>query len=103
LSYRWYFEIIGIDLKVCFIKEVDGGILLKILRYVLSIVTLSFAIFGLITNNFQFNHIMIFLLGLTMLVMGIEEIQKERKANGLLLVGVFFLSLFVSIKGFLLS
>ncbi|KAA0560486.1 DUF3953 domain-containing protein [Bacillus sp. CH30_1T] len=46
---------------------------------------------------------MIFLLGLTMLVMGIEEIQKERKANGLLLVGVFFLSLFVSIKGFLLS
>ncbi|WP_262481861.1 DUF3953 domain-containing protein [Bacillus sp. CH30_1T] len=76
---------------------------MKILRYVLSIVTLSFAIFGLITNNFQLNHIMIFLLGLTMLVMGIEEIQKERKANGLLLVGVFFLSLFVSIKGFLLS
>lgn len=46
---------------------------------------------------------MIFLLGLTMLVMGIEEIQKERKANGLLLVGVFLFSLIVSIKGFLLS
>ena len=35
--------------------------------------------------------------------MGIEEIQNERKAVGLLLVGVFLLSLFVSIQGILLS
>jgi hypothetical protein len=37
-----------------------------------------------------------------MLVMGIEEFQKERKIIGLLLVGVFLFSVFVSIKGFLL-
>ncbi len=76
--------------------------MLKILRYVLSIATFLLAVYGLITENFEFNHIMIFLLGLTMLVMGIEEFQKERKIMGLLLVGVFLFSVFVSIKGFLL-
>ena len=75
---------------------------MKILRYVLSIATFLLAVYGLITKKFEFNHIMIFLLGLTMLVMGIEEFQKERKIIGLLLVGVFLFSVFVSIKGFLL-
>jgi hypothetical protein len=75
---------------------------LKILRYVLSIATFLLAVYGLITKKIEFNHIMIFLLGLTMLVMGIEEFQKERKIIGLLLVGVFLFSVFVSIKGFLL-
>jgi len=79
------------------------GIWLKILRYVLSISTFALAVYGVITSNFEFNHIMILLLGLTMLVMGIEEFQKERKSIGILLVGVFVFSLFVSIKGFLLS
>jgi hypothetical protein len=77
--------------------------LLKILRYVFSVVTILFAAHGLITKNFDFNHIMIFLLGLTMLIMGLEEFQKERKANGWLFVVVFIFSLFVSIQGFLLS
>ncbi|WP_347552994.1 DUF3953 domain-containing protein (plasmid) [Pseudalkalibacillus hwajinpoensis] len=76
---------------------------MKILRYVLSIATFTLAVYGLITSNFEFNHIMIFLLGLTMLIIGIEEFQKERKAIGMLLVGVFIFSLFVSIEGFLLS
>ncbi|PFG13510.1 DUF3953 domain-containing protein [Bacillus sp. es.036] len=76
---------------------------MKILRYVLSISTFTLAVYGVITSNFEFSHIMIFLLGLTMLVMGIEEFQKERKSIGILLVGVFIFSLFVSIKGFLLS
>ncbi len=80
-----------------------SGILLKILRYILSVVTILFATYGLITKNFEFNHIMIFLLGLTMLIMGLEEFRKERKVNGWLMVGVFLFSLFVSIQGFLLS
>ena len=63
-------------------KEDEGSILLKILRYVLSIATFLLAVYGLITKKFEFNHIMIFLLGLTMLVMGIEEFQKERKVIG---------------------
>ena len=46
---------------------------------------------------------MIFFLGLTMLVMGLQEFKKERKEYGWLLVVVFLFSLFVSIQGFLLS
>jgi hypothetical protein len=76
--------------------------LLKILRYFLSIITFLFATYGLITKNFEFGHIMILLLGLTMLVMGLEEFQKERKANGWLFVCVFLFSFYVSIQGFLL-
>jgi hypothetical protein len=76
--------------------------LLKILRYFLSIITILFATYGLITKNFEFGHIMILLLGLTMLVMGLEEFQKERKANGWLFVCVFLFSFYVSIQGFLL-
>jgi Protein of unknown function (DUF3953) len=78
-----------------------GGVfLLKILRYVL---TVSLATYGLISKNFQFNDIMIFLLGLTMLVMGLEEFQKGKKAKGWLFVVVFLFSLFVSTQGFLLK
>jgi hypothetical protein len=78
-------------------------IFLKILRYVLSVIVFLFAVYGLITKNFNLNHIMIFLLGLTMLVMGLEEFRRGKKANGWLFVGVFLFSLFVSIQGFLLS
>jgi Protein of unknown function (DUF3953) len=81
-----------------------GGVfLLKILRYVLCILSVSLATYGLISKNFQFNDIMIFLLGLTMLVMGLEEFQKGKKAKGWLFVVVFLFSLFVSIQGFLLN
>ncbi|MBU7594426.1 DUF3953 domain-containing protein [Metabacillus halosaccharovorans] len=43
---------------------------------------------------------MILLLGLLMLVMGFEEINKKKKTLGWLLIGVFIFSLFVSIQGF---
>ncbi|WP_285292006.1 YczI family protein [Bacillus sp. ISL-18] len=46
---------------------------------------------------------MIFLLGLTMLIFGLEEFRKERKMYGWLMVVVFLFSLFVSIQGFLLK
>ena len=77
--------------------------MLKILRYVLSVITLLFASYGLITKDFKFGDFMIFFLGLTMLVMGLEEFRKERKVMGWCLIAVFLLSLFVSIEGFILS
>lgn len=77
--------------------------LLKIFRYVLSVITLLFASYGLITKDFKFGDTMIFFLGLTMLVLGLEEFRKERKVMGWLLITVFLFSLFVSIKGFILS
>ena len=77
--------------------------MLKILRYVLSVITFLFASYGLITRSFKFGDIMIFFLGLTMLVMGIEEFRNERKVIGWFLIVAFLFSLFVSIEGFLLS
>jgi hypothetical protein len=78
-------------------------IFLKILRYVLSVIVFLFAAYGLITQNFNLNHIMIFLLGFTMLVTGLEEFRRGKKGNGWLFIGVFLFSLFLSIQGFLLS
>ena len=77
--------------------------MLKIIRYILSVSTILLATYGLISKNFQFNEIMIFLLGLTMLVMGLEEFQNKRKVKGWLFVVVFLFSIFVSIPGFLLN
>ena len=78
-------------------------LLLKILRYVLSVITFLFASYGLITKSFKFGDILIFFLGLTMLVMGIEEFRNERKVIGCFLIVAFLYSLFVSIEGYLLS
>lgn len=78
-------------------------ILLKILHFVFSVIAISLAAYGLITKNFEFQHYMIFFLGLMMLVMGLQEFKKERKAYGWLFIIVFLFSLFVSIQGFLLS
>lgn len=77
--------------------------MLKILRYVLSVITLLLASYGLIMKDFKFGDSMILFLGLTILILGIEEIQKERKVMGWLLIVVFFFSLYVSIEGFLIS
>lgn len=76
--------------------------MLKKIRYVLSPMIIIIAAYGLITKNFEYQSLMILLLGLMMLVMGVEEFQKERKTNGWLLVVVFLFSLFVSVQGFLL-
>ena len=77
--------------------------MLKILRYIFSIVAFLLAAYGLITKSYVLGDIMIFFLGLTMLVMGLEELKNERKVIGWLLIVVFAFSLFVSIEGFLLS
>lgn len=61
-----------------------------------------FAVYGLITSDFNFQPYMMFFLGLMLLVMGVEEFQKERKAYGWLLVVVFLFLLFVSIQTLLL-
>lgn len=76
---------------------------MRILRYVLSVITLLLASYGFITKDFKLGDIMIFFLGLTLLVMGLEEFQKERKVMGWFLIAVFLFSLYVSIEGFLLS
>ncbi|KOP69772.1 hypothetical protein AMS59_22975 [Lysinibacillus sp. FJAT-14745] len=76
--------------------------MLKILQIVFSIIAFSLSAYGLITRDFQLNFLMIFFLGLFMLTLGIKEFQRERKAYGWFLIGVFLFSIFVSIQGFVL-
>ena len=46
---------------------------------------------------------MLFVLGLMMLVMGLEGFKKGRKGIGWISIGVFLLLIIVSIQGFLLK
>lgn len=78
-------------------------IMLKPLRYFFSVATFSLAVYSLITKDYTFTHLLMLLMGLTLLLMGLEEFKKERKANGTVLISVFLFALFVSIQGFLLS
>jgi len=75
--------------------------MLKILQIVFAIIGISFSAYGLITRDFQLNFLMIFFLGLFMLTLGIKEFQRERKAYGLFLIGIFLFSVYVSIQSFL--
>ena len=81
-----------------------GGVdLLKILQIILSIIVISLAGYGLITDDFKFQPYMILLLGLTILVMGLREFQTGHKGFGWISIVVFIFMLFVSIQGFLLK
>ncbi|WP_255406648.1 YczI family protein [Sporosarcina sp. P18a] len=46
---------------------------------------------------------MILFLGLALLVMGLEEFQKDRKVSGSFCIVVFLFSLYVSIEGVILN
>lgn len=76
--------------------------LLMILRIVFSIIAGALAVYGLVTQNFEYQAYMMLFLGLMMLVMGIQEIQKDKKLMGCLLIAVFAFSLYVSIQSFIL-
>ncbi|MCA1042244.1 YczI family protein [Bacillus infantis] len=76
--------------------------MLMILRVILAVISASIAVYGLITANFEFQSYMLFFLGLMMLVMGLEEFQKERKVMGWISIMAFVFVLFVSLQGFFL-
>lgn len=76
--------------------------MLTILRVVFSIITFALAGYGFITKNFEFQTYMILFLGLTMLIMGIQEFQNNKKGTASLLFCVFAFSLIVSIQSLIL-
>jgi len=53
--------------------------MLLTLRIILAISIVSLSVYSLITENYDFNSYMIVLLGFLMLVMGLGELQKDRK------------------------
>ncbi|MDR0158850.1 DUF3953 domain-containing protein [Lysinibacillus sp. fkY74-1] len=76
-------------------------ILLTILQIIFSIIVVSLSTYGIITDDYQLNFLMIFFLGLLMLILGIKEFQREQKVYGWLFIGVFLLIEYVSIQTFL--
>lgn len=63
-------------------------------------VAVFIAAYGLITKDFEFLHYLIFLLGSSMLVAGLQEFQKGQKMYGWLFIFVFLLSLLAIVQGF---
>ena len=78
-----------------------GGVtLLKIFQILFLIITIAIAGYGLFTNDFQFHVYMSLFLGLVMLVLGMEELKRNRKFLGWMLIGVFAFSMIVVIQRF---
>lgn len=77
--------------------------LLTILQVLFSALTMGLAIFGLLTENFEYQSLMLFSMGLMILVMGIRELRKEKKAFAYFIMSAAAFILYVSIEGFFLN
>lgn len=77
--------------------------LLTILQILFSVLTLGLAIFGILTENFEYQNFMLLSMGLTILVMGIRELRKEKKAFAYFIILAAAFMLYVSIESFLLN
>ena len=75
--------------------------MLKILHILFSIITVAFAGYGLFTKDFQFQAYMVLFLGLTMLLLGLQEFKRNKKFTGWMLIGVFAFSIFAAIQSFM--
>jgi len=64
-------------------------LILLIVRVVLALIIASFAVYGLITEDFSYQAYMIFFLGLLMLVIAIEAFKKGQKVAGSFAFAVF--------------
>ncbi len=78
--------------------------LLKISRLILSVLLLSLSAYSLITKDFRFLSLMNLFLGGLMIVMGIDEFQKNRRSfMGFLFIGASMFGFYVALQGFLLN
>ncbi|WP_042348628.1 DUF3953 domain-containing protein [Bacillus massiliigorillae] len=78
--------------------------MLKTSRIILTIITVGLSAYALITEKYDYNSYTLLLLGFIMLLMGLEELQKDRK-NFWGYIGIIasVFVFFVSIKVFLFS
>ncbi|WP_087974578.1 DUF3953 domain-containing protein [Oceanobacillus rekensis] len=74
-----------------------------IFKITLAISVIALSILGQIIDGMNLTSIMLFLLGALLLTMGAEEIKKEKKSVGYLLVIVAFFNFLVSIQDLFLS
>ncbi|MFJ7994422.1 DUF3953 domain-containing protein [Peribacillus frigoritolerans] len=76
---------------------------MKIVRIILAIIVLALSAFQLITGSFEVMPYSMLFVGALMLVIGLAELQKDRKGGFLGCVVVSLFLFFVSIQGFLMN
>lgn len=77
--------------------------MLVILQLIFAAIGMILAIYGLLAQDFQFQHYMMLALGLMFLVMGIQAFKDAKKWNGWLFLVTALFTLFVAILGFIFS
>jgi len=77
--------------------------MLKTSRSVLAALVVLISVYGLITDNLELNPYIMFLFGVMMLVIGLDELKKGQKGYGLISIVAFLLLLYVSLQGFFMS
>ena len=75
--------------------------MLIILRILLSIIVFVLGGYSLISGNYEVMPYMMFSLGAMMLVMGIDEIMKDRKKTGVIAIIVSIFIFYVSVQALL--
>lgn len=70
--------------------------MLKILRFLFAIITISFGLYGILSDDFSYAPLMLLFMGGAMLVMGIEEYKKNKKVSASCLVGACLLIFYTS-------
>ncbi|MCR8847943.1 DUF3953 domain-containing protein [Rossellomorea sp. SC111] len=75
--------------------------MLRILGTVFSLACFVLAIYLLVMKEYRWIELMTLMLGLSIGIMGIEEILKDHKGRGWLLLSTGLLCLYSSIQGFL--
>lgn len=73
-------------------------LILLIVRVVLALITVSFAAYGLITKDFNYQSYMLFFMGLLMLVVAIDAFGKGHKVNGSIASAAFIFIMLVLIS-----
>ncbi|QHS22062.1 DUF3953 domain-containing protein [Virgibacillus sp. MSP4-1] len=76
---------------------------MSIVKMILALSVLSISTFGFLNKSIDLSSIMLFLLGALLLTMGAEEIKKEKKFLGYLLIIIAFFNIFVAFQDYFLS
>lgn len=75
--------------------------MLTILHILFAALTFGFALYGLLTQNFEYQNFMILSMGMMLLVMGIKELRGKRKWVAYLMFLAAAFVLFVAASIFL--
>ncbi|WP_010095349.1 DUF3953 domain-containing protein [Ornithinibacillus scapharcae] len=73
--------------------------MLTIIRIILALTVIILATYGLITQDFKYQSLMMFVLSMMMLVIAISEFKKSRTGYGWVSLIAFVFLLLVSLQG----